>query len=520
MKIGRNDPCPCGSGKKYKKCCIDKERLNMEQEVALQFARLEAKRKQEEKQQGLGKSIISIEHHGIRFVAVGSRMYHSPSWKTFHDFLFDYIKMVFKKEWGTKELEKPLDERHPILKWYHAATVHMKKHKKNEGVINSTVMTGAISAYLNLSYNLYLLAHNYEEEVQAKLIKRLKNIEQFQGALYETYVASIFTLAGFKLEMEDEEDSLKSHCEFTATSKSTGEKFSVEAKARQAFKEGAGVGNQLYNALTKDAEHKRVVCIDVNVNNLLGKLEDILKELKDKETKLTIKGKPAPEAYVFVTNHSFEYDLEGWSFERMGYAYGYKIPDFNVGTTFPSIKDALIAREKHKDMESLITSIRQHSEIPITFDAEIPEFAFDEEAKAKRLLIGNRYLVPDGSGQEVEAILVDAVVAEEEKIVYGMYLLKSGRRITCTNPLTDAELIAYKRHPETFFGVPLKKTNKVNDPLELYDFFYGSYKTCPRERLLGFLKNRKDIEHLKTLSDEELLVKCCEMWVYSAMNQK
>ena len=23
-KIGRNEPCPCGSGKKYKKCCMDK----------------------------------------------------------------------------------------------------------------------------------------------------------------------------------------------------------------------------------------------------------------------------------------------------------------------------------------------------------------------------------------------------------------------------------------------------------------------------------------------------------------
>lgn len=23
-KIGRNDPCPCGSGKKYKNCCINK----------------------------------------------------------------------------------------------------------------------------------------------------------------------------------------------------------------------------------------------------------------------------------------------------------------------------------------------------------------------------------------------------------------------------------------------------------------------------------------------------------------
>lgn len=24
MKIGRNDPCPCGSGKKYKACCLNK----------------------------------------------------------------------------------------------------------------------------------------------------------------------------------------------------------------------------------------------------------------------------------------------------------------------------------------------------------------------------------------------------------------------------------------------------------------------------------------------------------------
>ncbi len=25
MKIGRNEPCPCGSGKKYKKCCLLKQ---------------------------------------------------------------------------------------------------------------------------------------------------------------------------------------------------------------------------------------------------------------------------------------------------------------------------------------------------------------------------------------------------------------------------------------------------------------------------------------------------------------
>jgi hypothetical protein len=25
MKTGRNEPCPCGSGKKYKHCCLGKE---------------------------------------------------------------------------------------------------------------------------------------------------------------------------------------------------------------------------------------------------------------------------------------------------------------------------------------------------------------------------------------------------------------------------------------------------------------------------------------------------------------
>lgn len=30
MKVGRNDPCPCGSGKKYKKCCLEKD-----EEIAL-----------------------------------------------------------------------------------------------------------------------------------------------------------------------------------------------------------------------------------------------------------------------------------------------------------------------------------------------------------------------------------------------------------------------------------------------------------------------------------------------------
>jgi hypothetical protein len=34
MKIGRNDPCPCGSGKKYKKCCLAKDEAAARQDYA------------------------------------------------------------------------------------------------------------------------------------------------------------------------------------------------------------------------------------------------------------------------------------------------------------------------------------------------------------------------------------------------------------------------------------------------------------------------------------------------------
>jgi len=29
QRVGRNDPCPCGSGKKYKQCCMKKQRSSV-----------------------------------------------------------------------------------------------------------------------------------------------------------------------------------------------------------------------------------------------------------------------------------------------------------------------------------------------------------------------------------------------------------------------------------------------------------------------------------------------------------
>src|SRR5438105_1534893 len=35
MMTGRNDPCPCGSGKKYKKCCLAKDREESSRRTAV-----------------------------------------------------------------------------------------------------------------------------------------------------------------------------------------------------------------------------------------------------------------------------------------------------------------------------------------------------------------------------------------------------------------------------------------------------------------------------------------------------
>ena len=44
LKVGRNDPCPCGSGKKYKDCCISKGDVFLKK-MGAKLAKAEAKAK-------------------------------------------------------------------------------------------------------------------------------------------------------------------------------------------------------------------------------------------------------------------------------------------------------------------------------------------------------------------------------------------------------------------------------------------------------------------------------------------
>lgn len=519
-KVGRNDPCPCGSGKKFKRCHgAISHQAHIAQSIQYGLARSEAQRIQRERQQGFGKPIISAEAFGHRFVAVKNRLMHSKSWKTFHDFLGDYIKMALGPEWGTDELQKPLEERHPILVWYHLVCDLQREHIKQPGTINQMPKTGAAAAYLHLAYDLYALDHN--AELQEKLVGRLRDRDNFAGARYEVFVAATLIRAGFDLAFEDEDDRNSSHCEFVATHKRTGRKFSVEAKHRAGTK--FRLGRQLNRALAKEANHPRIIFIDINIPDRSktdgepDRVGEALATLRSFEGKL-INGKPLPDAYVFVTNVPWHHHLLDHQIRCEILIEGFQIPDFKGNVPAPSLRAAIDAREKHIEMHELLSSLQDHMDIPVTFDGEIPEYAFGDSQP--RLMIGDRYPTKDENGVEQIGTLTSATVVENDKLVWGVLSLDGGTSVITTWPLSDAELEAWRRHPDTFFGKVEQRKHQATTLIELYDFFFNSYIRTPRERLLEMLDGTPDIEELRSKDQPALASIYAERTAISAWASK
>jgi hypothetical protein len=125
--------------------------------------------------------------------------------------------------------------------------------------------------------------------------------------------------------------------------------------------------------------------------------------------------------------------------------------------------------------------------------------------------------VPDGRN-EVPGKLVDAIVVENAKLVYGVYQLEDGRNIIASCPMTDTELLAYHRYPDTFFGISKPDTRKIDSPLEMFDFFYETYRHTPRDKLLEFLSTHPHHDKLLNESQEELAITYCEALVHSLIN--
>jgi hypothetical protein len=224
--VRRNQPCPCGSGKKYKKChgayVADVSAAERRVAIDLSLKQVNALNARRQQQQGLGRPIIAPKLRDHQMVAVGNRVHFSTKWQTFHDFLRDQLFGLLGKEWGLAELAKPEDQRHRILQWFDQANEHARRTGTKIGGVHTAPMSGAARAFLNLAYNIYLIAHHAGQDGDAIVkgyIDRLKSTrsDDFTGALFETYAAAAFLKAGFSLAFENEKDGCRLHHELLET---------------------------------------------------------------------------------------------------------------------------------------------------------------------------------------------------------------------------------------------------------------------------------------------------------------
>ncbi len=222
------------------------------------------------------RPIVHADFKGYKFVAAGSRLYYSKMWKTFTDFLSEYIKNILGRDWGKAEIAKPENERHPIIQWYQASCRFQASQEKGDNGIYEAVPSGSMAAYILLAYDLYVLRHH--GVLQEELIRRLRQHDQFQGARHELFAAANCIKAGFDIAHEDEKDGSRKHPEFVATHRNTGQVISVEAKSRhrpgvlgmpgivkKPEEQKADIGRLLRKALQKPTEHPYVIFIDVNL---------------------------------------------------------------------------------------------------------------------------------------------------------------------------------------------------------------------------------------------------------------
>lgn len=398
--VGRNSPCPCGSGKKYKRCCwLSKDAPTSPQarpqvlhgapreipaDVLAAFQQHQQREAARTQRYGDLRPPIATDFQGHKLVAVGSTLTWAKNWRTFHDFLVTYAAGIVGKEWGDAEIAKPFDERHPIAQWYHQFCEFQASHNApNADGISEAVASGPVMAFLWVAYDLYTLEHH--ALLQAKLVERLKNGAQFQGARYELSVAAAFVRTGLDVTLEDEADTETSHCEFSATHKATGGTYSVEAKSRHRdgylgrpgtpkplAEINADVYALLQRALRKRAEHERVVFIDLNIppddRNLLE--ADWFKRVVEQMSRLQAsqEGNPYPPAFLFFTNHPYHYvGNDAPEPGRRALLTAINIPAFQADSSTGSDTVQYLT-QAHPAILALYHSVTTHVEIPHSFD--------------------------------------------------------------------------------------------------------------------------------------------------------
>ncbi len=338
--IGRNDPCHCGSGKKYKRCHLDidrdagrafQEALPLLEEKAR--VAMERDRRLREEYGVHINHVPPIQRQGRKVWAIGSRLYPDrPPNETFHEFILHLLRGTLGDEWRAEQASLPDAEQHFLYVCFAKFGEFLREHADPEVLQREGHMSAKPSGWadylLSLAWDIATLVHS--GDLPDSLIDRLRDRDNYQGARYELAIAAIFARLNCSIRWLDDDPQLRTikHVEFEATHRPTGQAFAVEAKSRHRpgvinrpgspdaenplRADARGVRNLYMEAIKKTPNDlPYFVFIDINAPSEVndGWQADVQRWM-DRLPKPTA-AQPADCNATYITNFSPHYDADG-----------------------------------------------------------------------------------------------------------------------------------------------------------------------------------------------------------------
>ena len=279
----------------------------------------------------IGRPFIQQEWGGTLWRAVGDTLVRRPPQETDNEFYVHVLKHTLTDNWGNAQGALHADEQHIIYRWIHAwdafrsgdrPSVDRERHGDD---LWSAAATGELRSLMALAYDVYTLRHVMALAPDDRLVRRLRDPNEFQGARYEIAVAAIVARAGYSIEWI--EDAERKRPEFVARHLGNGREILAEAKSRrragvldhpgeaEAAELPADVARLLRDALTKETDGlPLLVFLDLNLPyNEERTADEWIPKLHDEA--LAWMGDPSPErpepySAVFLTNFSWHWQGE------------------------------------------------------------------------------------------------------------------------------------------------------------------------------------------------------------------
>lgn len=327
-KIGRNDRCPCGSGKKFKKCHIDHMQDLIPQEAIDHFNAVLTERATLENQGIKMNFVRPLVFKGKKVWAIRNRIYYNrPPQETFHEFIVFILQQNLGKKWW--DAQKAASDKHFIMQCFEAfgalkpaAAIPENQHGEH---LWSAEMDGPIKYLLALAFDIASLQNT--QPIPEGMMKRLRHKDQFQGARYELGIAGIFARLGLEVTfLDDLTPPGAKHCEFIAKNPKTGLEVAIEVKSRhrpgvlhtagdynQAKAMRGDVERLFHDALEQSPDDKPFL-VFIDVNAPFAENEEALKQgwYKDIQAMLqkeiaSAPATPTVATAVYITNYAYHY---------------------------------------------------------------------------------------------------------------------------------------------------------------------------------------------------------------------